>query len=221
MATPRGTTRYLPGRWRRTTTRANASTTRRTRLKTRPSMLKHSTWTTLWTITRRKGAAFCALAVCGVCLAMSPTAVPVVSIAAGVILFIYIMQPTQNDDEIFGMEPMEVDSSSGDSLLRPELPSKPVIPKAATLRLKAEPEVETYDDEITGDGLVCLGDSAFLRQWLTTMGPMRIKSGEYEGDSFAAIYNKDKHCAKCLGWCLKLDADESRSYNSTRASIPT
>eukprot|EP00959_Pyramimonas_sp_CCMP1952_P153151 3203752-Pyramimonas_sp.AAC.1 len=61
------------------------------------------------------------------------------------------MQPNQSDDEDFGMEPMEVDSSSSDNLFRAGLPSKPAKPKTATLRLKAEPETETYADEITQD----------------------------------------------------------------------
>eukprot|EP00959_Pyramimonas_sp_CCMP1952_P366398 7673928-Pyramimonas_sp.AAC.1 len=57
-----------------------------------------------------------------------------------------------------------------------------------------------------------LGDIALLRQWLETMGPMVIRSGKYEGDSYETIYTKDRHYANCLGRCLKLDADESRIY---------
>eukprot|EP00959_Pyramimonas_sp_CCMP1952_P194625 4070020-Pyramimonas_sp.AAC.1 len=57
-----------------------------------------------------------------------------------------------------------------------------------------------------------LGDSALLRQRLETMGPTIIRSGKYEGDSYETIYTKDSHYANCLGRCLKLDADESRSY---------
>eukprot|EP00959_Pyramimonas_sp_CCMP1952_P327721 6861144-Pyramimonas_sp.AAC.1 len=48
----------------------------------------------------------CALAVYRVCLSMSPTAVTVVSIIAGIIIFIYVLQPKQNDDEDTA-EPME------------------------------------------------------------------------------------------------------------------
>eukprot|EP00959_Pyramimonas_sp_CCMP1952_P473841 9502433-Pyramimonas_sp.AAC.1 len=57
---------------------------------------------------------FCALAVHGVCLSMSPTAVTSVFIIAD------IMQPKQSDDEDFCMAPMEVDSSSSDNLSRAE-----------------------------------------------------------------------------------------------------
>ena len=64
---------------------------------------------------------------------------------------------------------MEVDSSSSDNLFKVELPSKPVKPKAATLRKKIETEVEIHDDEITGDGPIYLGDGALLKTWLTTM----------------------------------------------------
>ena len=42
---------------------------------------------------------FCALAVYGICLSMSPTVVTVVCIIAGIIMFLYVMQPKQNDDE--------------------------------------------------------------------------------------------------------------------------
>ena len=108
---------------------------------------------------------------------------------------------------------MEVDSSSSDNLFKVELPSKPVQPKAATLRRKIEPEVETHDDEITGDGPIYLGDGALPKRRLTTMGLTRFKSGKYEGNSFAYTYSNDKRYANCLGRCLKLDADESRSYN--------
>eukprot|EP00959_Pyramimonas_sp_CCMP1952_P148192 3100856-Pyramimonas_sp.AAC.1 len=64
-----------------------------------------------------------------------------------------------------------------------------------------------------GDGPIMLGDSALQRQWLETMGPTIIRSGKYEGDSHETIYTKDRHYANCLGRRLKLDADESRSYN--------
>eukprot|EP00959_Pyramimonas_sp_CCMP1952_P196183 4101628-Pyramimonas_sp.AAC.1 len=108
----------------------------------------------------------CALAVHGVCLSMSPTAVTVVSIIAGILIFIYVMQPKQNDDEDTA-EPMEVDRSSSDNLFKPELPEKPVevksrtakaTPKATmtTLAVRADPEI--YDDEIMGDGPIMLGD---------------------------------------------------------------
>eukprot|EP00959_Pyramimonas_sp_CCMP1952_P098408 2057164-Pyramimonas_sp.AAC.1 len=56
----------------------------------------------------------CALAVYGVCLSISPTVVTVVSIIAGITIFIYVMQPKQNDS-LDTAEPMEVDSSSSDS----------------------------------------------------------------------------------------------------------
>ena len=77
------------------------------------------------------------------------------------------------------------------------------------------PEKETYNDEMTGhpDGPIYLGDNALLRQWLLTMGPTRIRSGKYEGTSYSDIYKQDKQYANCLGRCLKLDADTSRSYH--------
>eukprot|EP00959_Pyramimonas_sp_CCMP1952_P410077 8594676-Pyramimonas_sp.AAC.1 len=63
------------------------------------------------------------------------------------------------------MAPMEVDSSNRNNLFfrRAEVP-KQAKPKTATQRLKAEPEVETYPNEITEDGQIYLGDSALLRQ---------------------------------------------------------
>eukprot|EP00959_Pyramimonas_sp_CCMP1952_P374932 7851948-Pyramimonas_sp.AAC.1 len=105
---------------------------------------------------------------------------------------------------------MEVDSSSSDNLCKAEVPKQAKL-RTATLCLKAEPEVETYPEKVTEGGQIYLGDSALLRQWLATLGPMRIKSGKYEGSSFADIYSKDKHYANCLGRYLKLHADESRS----------
>eukprot|EP00959_Pyramimonas_sp_CCMP1952_P113406 2370072-Pyramimonas_sp.AAC.1 len=74
---------------------------------------------------------------------------------------------------------MEVDSSSSDNLFRAEVPKQAKL-KTAALRLKAEPEVETYSDEVTENGQIYPGNRALLRQWLTTLGPMRIKSGKYE-----------------------------------------
>eukprot|EP00959_Pyramimonas_sp_CCMP1952_P334339 7001906-Pyramimonas_sp.AAC.1 len=65
---------------------------------------------------------FCALAAYGVYLSTSPTAVTLVSIIRGVIMFIHRMQPKQNDGENFGAAPMEVDSSSSDSVSRAEVP---------------------------------------------------------------------------------------------------
>eukprot|EP00959_Pyramimonas_sp_CCMP1952_P340870 7139972-Pyramimonas_sp.AAC.1 len=94
---------------------------------------------------------------------------------------------------------MEVDSSSSDNFVRAEVPIQQAKRKTATLRLKAEPEVEAYSDEITGDGQIYLGDSAILGQWLATVGPMRIKSGKCEGKDFAGICSKDEHYANCLG----------------------
>eukprot|EP00959_Pyramimonas_sp_CCMP1952_P030617 641659-Pyramimonas_sp.AAC.1 len=93
---------------------------------------------------------------------------------------------------------MEVDSSSSDILYKAEVPKQAKL-KTAALRLKAEPEVETYSDEVTEDGHINLGDSALLRQWSATQGPMRIESGKCEGSSFADICSKHKHCASCLG----------------------
>eukprot|EP00959_Pyramimonas_sp_CCMP1952_P352942 7394135-Pyramimonas_sp.AAC.1 len=67
---------------------------------------------------------------------------------------------------------MEVDSSSSDSLFKPELPVKPVkvksrtakaTPKATTTSLAVRADPETHDDEIMGDGPIMLGDSALLR----------------------------------------------------------
>eukprot|EP00959_Pyramimonas_sp_CCMP1952_P047910 1000249-Pyramimonas_sp.AAC.1 len=64
------------------------------------------------------------------------------------------MQPKQNDSEDTA-EPMEVDSSSSDSLFKPELPVKPVkvksrtakaTPKATTTTLAVRADPETYDD---------------------------------------------------------------------------
>eukprot|EP00959_Pyramimonas_sp_CCMP1952_P051736 1081491-Pyramimonas_sp.AAC.1 len=117
---------------------------------------------------------------------------------------------------------MEVDSSSGDNLFKPELPEKQVkvksrtakaAPKTTTTTLAARADPATYDGDIMGDGPIMLGDSTLLRQWLETMGPTIVRSGKYEGDIYETIYTKGRHYANCLGRCLKLDADESRSYN--------
>eukprot|EP00959_Pyramimonas_sp_CCMP1952_P312458 6540138-Pyramimonas_sp.AAC.1 len=103
---------------------------------------------------------------------------------------------------------MEVDSSSSDSLFKPELPVKPVkvksrtakaAPKVTTTTLAVRADPVTYDDETMGDGPIMLGDRALLRQWLETMGPTIIRSGKYEGDSYEMIYTKDRHYANCLG----------------------
>eukprot|EP00959_Pyramimonas_sp_CCMP1952_P203527 4256050-Pyramimonas_sp.AAC.1 len=104
---------------------------------------------------------------------------------------------------------MEVDSSSSDDLFWAEVPMQATF-KTAALRLKAEPEVETYSDEVTEDGQIYLEDGALLRQWLVTLGPMRIESCKCEGSSLQT-YSKDKHYAKRVGQRLRLDADESRS----------
>eukprot|EP00959_Pyramimonas_sp_CCMP1952_P184882 3865827-Pyramimonas_sp.AAC.1 len=62
---------------------------------------------------------------------------------------------------------MEVDSSSSDNLFKPELSEKPAkvksrtakaTPKVTTTTLAVRAEPETYDDEITGDGPIYLGD---------------------------------------------------------------
>eukprot|EP00959_Pyramimonas_sp_CCMP1952_P202094 4225831-Pyramimonas_sp.AAC.1 len=67
---------------------------------------------------------FCSHAVYGVCPSMSPSAVTLVSICAGVIGLIYRMQPKQSGDEDFGMAPMEVDSSSSDNLFGQRCPGR-------------------------------------------------------------------------------------------------
>eukprot|EP00959_Pyramimonas_sp_CCMP1952_P219036 4579634-Pyramimonas_sp.AAC.1 len=81
---------------------------------------------------------------------------------------------------------MEVDSSSSDNLLKPELPEKQVkvksrtakaMPKTTTTTLAVRADPATYDDEIMGDGPIVLGDRALLRQRLETMGPTIIRSG--------------------------------------------
>ena len=77
---------------------------------------------------------FCALAVYGVCLSMSPTVVAVVSVIAGIFMVIYTMQHKQSDDEDVGVVPMEVDSASSDSLFGPVEPSKSAKTTKATVR---------------------------------------------------------------------------------------
>eukprot|EP00959_Pyramimonas_sp_CCMP1952_P428951 8983994-Pyramimonas_sp.AAC.1 len=84
------------------------------------------------------------------------------------------MQPKQSDDKDFSPAPMEVDSSSSDNIFRTEVPKQAKL-KTTTVRLKAEPEVETYSDENMEDGPIYLGDSALRRQWLANLGSMRIK----------------------------------------------
>eukprot|EP00959_Pyramimonas_sp_CCMP1952_P253451 5295769-Pyramimonas_sp.AAC.1 len=67
---------------------------------------------------------FSAPAVHGVFLSMSPTVVALVSAIAGIIMFIYRMQPKQSDDEDFGVASTEVDSSSSDNFSGRRCPSR-------------------------------------------------------------------------------------------------
>ena len=80
---------------------------------------------------------------------MSPTVVAVVSIIAGIFMFIYTMQHKQNADEDIDPVPMEVDSSSSDNLFaKVGDPSKPVKTTKVTLQRSGRVDPDEVDPYI-------------------------------------------------------------------------